>query len=265
MTTEYFTSPEGRRLAFRRTPLAAGRATFVWLSGFKSDMSGGKALAVEAWAAAQSCGALLFDYSGHGASDGRFEDGTVSAWRADALAAIDALTQGPLILVGSSMGGWMALLAALARPERVRGLVLIAPAPDFTETLMWPEFTPAQQAEIMDEGFTLRPSGYGEPYPVTRALIEDGRQWCVLDKDIAFNGPVRILQGMQDADVPWGHALALAAALTTPDLVLQLIKDGDHRLSREEDIARLLAACGEVSRRVGTGGPGPDSANRSPA
>lgn len=250
MTTESFISPEGRRLAFRRTAATDGGVTFVWLCGFKSDMSGSKALAVEAWARARGHGALLFDYSGHGASGGRFEDGTISAWREDALAAIDAQTEGPLVLVGSSMGGWMALLAAMARPDRVKALVLIAPAPDFTEKLMWPEFTPEQQAEIMGEGFTLRPSDYGAPYPITRALIEDGRQWSILDKDIPFAGPVRVLQGMQDADVPWGHALALATALTTDDLVLQFIKDGDHRLSREEDIARLLAVCEEIASRI---------------
>lgn len=253
MTTESFTSPDGRRIAFRRTPATGSGVTFVWLCGFKSDMSGGKALAVEAWAAASGHGALLFDYSGHGQSGGAFEDGTISDWRADALAAIDSQTEGPLVLVGSSMGGWMALLAAMARPERVAGLVLIAPAPDFTEKLMWPEFTPEQQAEILGEGFTLRPSDYGDPYPITRALIEDGRQWSILDKDIPFAGPVRILQGMQDPDVPWGHALALAASLTAEDLVLTLIKDGDHRLSREADIAQLLAACAELARRVPAG------------
>ena len=250
MTTESFNSPSGRRLAFRRTHAPEGGVTFVWLCGFKSDMTGGKAVAVEAWAQAAGHGALLFDYSGHGRSGGRFEEGTISAWREDALAVIDAQTEGPLVLVGSSMGGWMALLAAMARPERARGLVLIAPAPDFTEKLMWPEFTPEQQAEIMDEGFTLRPSAYGESYQITRALIEDGRQWSILDKDIPFAGPVRILQGMQDADVPWGHALALTTALTAGDLVLTLIKDGDHRLSRDGDIARLLAVCGEVAGRV---------------
>jgi pimeloyl-ACP methyl ester carboxylesterase len=250
MTTESFDSPSGRRLAYRRTPAPDGGVTFVWLCGFKSDMTGGKAVAVEAWAQGAGHGALLFDYSGHGQSGGRFEEGTISAWREDALAAIDAQTKGPLVLVGSSMGGWMALLAAMARPGRMRGLVLIAPAPDFTEKLMWPEFTPEQQAEILGEGFTLRPSAYGEPYPITRALIEDGRQWSILDKDIPFAGPVRILQGMQDADVPWGHALALTTALTADDLVLTLIKDGDHRLSRDEDISRLLAICGEVAGRV---------------
>lgn len=250
MTTESFTSPEGRRLAFRRTRSTSSTLTFVWLCGFKSDMSGGKALAVEAWAKAAEHGALLFDYSGHGQSGGKFEDGTISAWREDALAAIDMQTEGPIILVGSSMGGWMALLAALARPERVKGLVLIAPAPDFTEKLMWPDFTPEVQAEIMDQGFTLRPSSYGESYPITRALIEDGRRWSILGGPIAFEGPVRILQGMQDPDVPWGHALTLTAALVADDLVLHLIKDGDHRLSRDGDIARLLAACGELAAIV---------------
>ncbi len=250
MTIEYFTSPEGRRLAFRKSSPRGSRPTFVWLSGFKSDMSGGKAQAVFAWAQETGHGALLFDYSGHGESGGRFEDGTISQWREDTLAAIDAQTDGPLILVGSSMGGWMALLAALARPERVKGLVLIAPAPDFTEKLMWPEFTPQQQAEILQEGFLLRPSDYGEPYPITRALIEDGRKWSILGAPIAFTGPVRILQGMQDPDVPWGHALRLTETLTSPDTILTLIKDGDHRLSRDEDIARLLDVCGEMAATI---------------
>ena len=255
MTIESFTSPAGRQIAFRRSRAANGRPTFVWLSGFKSDMSGGKAQAVFAWAQGAGHSVLLFDYSGHGQSSGRFDDGTISHWREDTLAAIDAQTEGPLVLVGSSMGGWMALLAALARPQRVKALVLIAPAPDFTEKLMWPEFTPQQQAEILQEGFTLRPSDYGEPYRITRALIEDGRSWSIMDGPIQFNGRVRILQGMQDADVPWGHALALTEALTSPDTILTLIKDGDHRLSRDEDIARLLAVCAELSGKAAPGGP----------
>jgi pimeloyl-ACP methyl ester carboxylesterase len=247
MTTTYFTSPEGRRLAFRHNPASTGKLTFVWMCGFKSDIGGTKVLRLEDWANRTGHGFLAFDYSGHGQSDGAFEDGTVSQWRADALAAIDSQTDGPLVIVGSSMGGWMALLAALARPDRVKGLVLIAPAPDFTEKLMWPDFPPEAQAEIMEQGFTLRPSGYDEPYTITRALIEDGRQWQVLDKPIAFDGPVRILQGMQDADVPWTHAARLVDAMTTSDLTITLIKDGDHRLSREQDIARLLATCDEVA------------------
>lgn len=247
MTIESFTSPAGRQLAFRHSPPAPGHPTFVWLSGFKSDMSGGKAQAVFAWAQSNGHGALLFDYSGHGESSDRFEDGTISHWREDTLAAIDAQTEGPLVLVGSSMGGWMALLSALARPERVKALVLVAPAPDFTEKLIWPEFTPEQQAEILQKGFTLRPSDYGEPYQITKALIEDGRTWSILDAPIEFNGPVHILQGMQDPDVPWPHALELTERLTSLNVVLTLIKDGDHRLSRNEDIARLLAICGDVA------------------
>ena len=247
MTTTYFTSPEGRRLAFRHNPASTGKLTFVWMCGFKSDISGTKVLRLEDWANRTGHGFLAFDYSGHGESDGAFEDGTVSQWREDALAAIDSQTDGPLVIVGSSMGGWMALLAALARPDRVKGLVLIAPAPDFTEKLMWPEFPAKAQAEIMEQGFTLRPSDYDEPYTITRALIEDGRKWQVLDKPIAFDGPVRILQGMQDADVPWTHAARLVDALTASDLTITLIKDGDHRLSREQDIARLLATCDEMA------------------
>ena len=250
MTTEYFTSPEGRRLAFNKIPPLNGRPTFVWLSGFRSDMAGGKAQAVSSWAWENGNGAVLFDYSGHGESEGRFEDGTISSWRKDTLAAIDTLSDGPVILVGSSMGGWMALLAALARPERVKGLVLIAPAPDFTEKLMWAGLSQAQQEEVMTQGLTLRPSDYGTPDPITRALIEDGRHWQILDAPIEFNGPVRILQGMQDPDVPWAHALEINERLTSPDVVLTLIKDGDHRLSREQDVARLLSACADVAAKL---------------
>ena len=250
MTTSYFTGPGGHRLAFRRSNASTGDLTYVWMCGFKSDMTGTKVVRLEDWANQAGHGFLAFDYSGHGQSEGAFEDGTVSQWRADALAAIDVQTDGPLVLVGSSMGGWMALLSALARPERVKGLVLIAPAPDFTEKLMWPEFSPEAQAEIMETGQTLRPSDYDEPYVITRALIEDGRQWQILDKPIAFEGPVRILQGMEDADVPWTHAARLVDAMTATDLTITLIKDGDHRLSREQDIARLLDTCSEIARTL---------------
>jgi hypothetical protein len=247
MTTSYFTSPDGRRLAYRASAPTGSPLTFVWLSGFKSDMSGTKVTELEAWARTAGHGFLAFDYSGHGESDGAFEHGTISAWRADALAAIDAHTSGPVILVGSSMGGWMALLTALARPARIAGLVLIAPAPDFTEKLMWPEFSPDAQAEIMEKGFTLRPSDYDEPYTITRALIEDGRTWQILDAPIQIDVPVRILQGKEDADVPWRHAERLVDTITSTDLIFTLIKDGDHRLSRDQDIARLKATCADIA------------------
>ena len=214
-------------------------------------MSGSKVTVLESWAKTRGYGFLAFDYSGHGLSGGAFEDGTISAWREDALAAIEALTSGPIILVGSSMGGWMALLSALALKDRVAAMVLIAPAPDFTQKLMWPEFSAEQQAEIMEQGRTLRPSDYGDPYPITRALIEDGKQWVLLDAPIALSIPIRILQGLQDPDVPWQHAFRLVEALESEDLVFSLIKDGDHRLSRDQDIERLVRTCGELAALVG--------------
>lgn len=245
MTHENMISPQGRRLAYRYSPPQTG-FTYVWSSGFKSDMSGSKVTVLEAWAKAQGHGFLAFDYSGHGLSGGAFEDGTISAWREDALAAIEQHTNGKLVLVGSSMGGWMALLAALALADRVAAMVLIAPAPDFTQKLMWPEFSAEQQAEILEQGLTLRPSDYGDPYPITRDLIEDGKQWALLDEPIALTLPIRILQGMQDPDVPWRHAFKLVDALQSDDVVFSLIKDGDHRLSRDQDIERLVSVCAEL-------------------
>tara|TARA_R110000868_G_C10698806_1_gene748946 strand:- start:31 stop:789 length:759 start_codon:yes stop_codon:yes gene_type:complete len=246
MTVECVETGSGRTLAYNRQAGTTG-VTFVWLSGFKSDMSGTKVTELAAWAAAHGHGFMAFDYSGHGQSAGDFGDGTISTWREDALDAIDGLTDGPLILVGSSMGGWMALLAAVARPARVKSLVLIAPAPDFTDKLMWPEFSDDAKREIMDKGVHMRPSDYGDPYPISRALIEDGVSWNLLDNPIEFTGPVRILQGMEDPDVPWQHAMKLVDTMTSTDLVFHLIKDGDHRLSRPQDITRLLETCGEVA------------------
>lgn len=241
-----FVSLQGRRLAYRYSAPRKS-LTYVWLSGFKSDMTGSKVTVLEAWAQAQGYGFLAFDYSGHGVSGGAFEDGTISAWREDAIAAIETLTTGPLVFVGSSMGGWMALLSALALKDRAVAMVLIAPAPDFTQKLMWLEFTTEQQAEIMDQGRTLRPSDYGDPYPITRDLIEDGANWTLLDAPIDLQMPIRILQGMQDPDVPWEHAFKLVDALTSEDLVFTLIKDGDHRLSRDQDIERLVQTCDELA------------------
>jgi pimeloyl-ACP methyl ester carboxylesterase len=246
MQTAFLETQSGRRLAYRYSP-AKTQLTYVWLSGFKSDMSGTKVTVLEAWAKEAGHGFLAFDYSGHGLSDGAFEDGTISAWREDALAAIGALTDGGLVLVGSSMGGWMALLSALELGDRVKGMALIAPAPDFTQKLMWPEFSFEQQAEIMGQGMTLRPSDYDEPYQITRALIVDGQNWSLLDTPIELSMPIRILQGMQDADVPWQHAFRLTETLTSEDVVFTLVKDGDHRLSRDQDIARLIETCASLA------------------
>jgi pimeloyl-ACP methyl ester carboxylesterase len=226
------------RLAWARLPGA--QPGIVFLPGYRSDMQGSKALALRDHCAARGRALLRLDYSGHGESAGRFEDGTIGQWAADAIAVFDALTEGPQILVGSSMGGWIALLLARARPGRVAGFIGIAPAPDFTEKLMWPAFSEAQRAEITARGVLYLPSQYGEPTPVTRALVEDGIRQNVLDAPIPLRCPVRILQGMQDPDVPWRHALRLVDAIEGGDVRLHLIKDGDHRLSRPQDL-RLLA------------------------
>ena len=224
------------------------RPGLVWLGGFKSDQTSGKAVALDAWAGGRGRACLRFDYSGHGASEGRFEDGTIGLWLDDALAAIRALSAGPQVLVGSSMGAWIALLAARALAEsgeadRIAGLALIAPAVDFTEELMWARFGPEIRREIDETGRWMRPSPYGpEPYPITRALIEDGRDHLLFGGPIRAHGPVHILQGMRDEDVPWGHALRLVEHLASDPVSLTLVKDGDHRLSRDEDVARLLSA-----------------------
>jgi pimeloyl-ACP methyl ester carboxylesterase len=185
---------------------------------------------------------LRLDYSGHGASEGRFEDGGIGQWTADALAVIDAVTEGPLVLVGSSMGGWIALLVALARPGRVTGLIGIAAAPDFTENLMWQSYSQEIRREIMERGVYMEPSDYGEPLPITRRLIEDGRDHLLLDGPIPLTCSVHLIQGMRDADVPWGTAMRLLEQLAVDDVELTLVKAGDHRLSEPHDLARLAAA-----------------------
>jgi pimeloyl-ACP methyl ester carboxylesterase len=238
--TEYL-EQDGVKLAYRRTAGQKGRAAIVWLGGFHSDMLGEKAASLHYYAQRVGRTFVRFDYLGHGESGGRFEDGTIGRWRSDALAIIDKLTEGPLVLVGSSMGGWIALLAALARPDRVKALVLIAPAPDFTDKLMWASFDENQRRQIMEEGRWMRPSPYDPAgYPITRALIEEGRKWNVMESEIPFDGPVRILQGGLDEDVPPAHSQALVTALRSSDVIWTLIKDGDHRLSRPHDIERMV-------------------------
>ena len=236
---------DAEQIAWRA--VAGEGPTVVWLGGFRSDMTGTKAQALADWAAAKGRAYLRFDYFAHGASSGDFQQGTITRWRADTLAVLDQLTKGPLVLVGSSMGGWLACLAALARAERVAGLVLIAPAADFTERLIWAGMDAAARRAVEEEGVWFRPSTYGDPYPISRALIEDGRRWSIPPGPVGVTAPARILQGGDDPDVPWRHALALAEAIDSRDLVFSLIRDGDHRLSRPADIARLIAAVEEVA------------------
>jgi pimeloyl-ACP methyl ester carboxylesterase len=240
--------PGGEEIAWRR--IEGAGPTVVWLGGFASDMAGTKAQALAGWAAAKGRSFLRFDYLGHGESSGDFRDGTISLWREDALEAIDRLSEGPLILVGSSMGGWIACLAALARPDRVAGLVLVAPAPDFTEKLMKPALPEAARRAIETQGVWISRSGHEpEGMAISRALLEDGARWSILDGPIAIAAPVRILQGGRDADVPWEHGLRLAQALESSDLVFSLVKDGDHRLSRPQDLERLVAAVEQLMPR----------------
>ena len=245
-TSGFLDRGDGERIAWRRV---AGRGpTVVWLGGFMSDMAGTKAQALADWALANGRAFLRFDYLGHGESSGAFRSGTITRWRADALAAIAALTEGPLVLVGSSMGGWISCLVAAEIPQRLHAMVLIAPAADFTEALMKPGLPPEAHAAIARDGEWIRPSLY-EPtgYPITRALLEDGARWTILGAPVPIEVPVRILQGREDPDVPWTHALELANAIKGEDVVFTLIRDGDHRLSRDQDIARLVATVAEVA------------------
>src|SRR3984957_10237581 len=245
----------GRTGAMRRIAVRAREGDLpglFWLGGFKSDMRGTKALALDAWAAERRRACIRFDYSGHGESGGDFVEGTIGRWLEESVAVFEQFCAGPQVVIGSSMGGWMALLLAreIARRRSSRaslaGLVLIAPAPDFTQVLMWNGFSSEVREEIMAKGVWLRPSQYGEPYPITRGLIEEGRNHLLLGGAIDVGCPVRILQGAQDPDVPWRHAFALADRLPSDDVVLTMVQDGDHRLSRPQDIARILVAVAEI-------------------
>jgi len=243
----------GRRRIAVRARAGSGPGLF-WLGGFNSDMRGTKALALDAWAAEHGRACIRFDYSGHGESGGAFIDGTIGRWLEEGLAVFEQFCRGPQVVIGSSMGGWMALLLARALAARdakraaLAGLVLIAPAPDFTEQLMWNAFSDEVREEIRTKGVWMRPSEYGDgaPYPITRALIEEGRNHLLLGSAIEVGCPVRILQGAQDPDVPWQHAFALAHRLPAEDVVLTMIQDGDHRLSRPQDITRIMAAVAEI-------------------
>lgn len=244
--------PDGQSIAYLKTPGSATGPGVLWLSGFKSDMAGTKAAALDAWARERGRAYTRFDYFGHGRSSGTFAEGTVSRWLDDALAVLDQITEGPQVLVGSSMGGWIATLVALRRPARIAGLVLIAPATDFTEELIWKNLPEAARRDIMDRGGWLRPSAYDpEPYPITRALIEDGRRHLILGAQVGVRAPVRVLQGMADPDVPWQHAMRLVERIESPDVVVELVKHGDHRLSTPADIGRLTAMVEELCASAG--------------
>lgn len=238
--TAFLDTADGRKLAYHRTP---GQAPgVVFLGGFRSDMQGTKALYLEEWAQAQGRAFLRFDYSGHGQSSGRFEDGCIGDWLADARAIL-ALTDGPQVLVGSSMGGWIALL--LARELPVAGLVGIAAAPDFTERL-WDRLTEAQRGEMRETGRLTRPSAYGEPYVYTRRLIEDGEDHLVLTRRLELECPVRLLQGEADVDVPPSVALSLFAHMTGPDTRVTLVKGADHRFSSAACLDLIAASVADV-------------------
>jgi pimeloyl-ACP methyl ester carboxylesterase len=244
-TNGFLDRGDGEQIAWRAVN---GRGpAVVWLGGFMSDMAGTKAQTLADWALANGRAYVRFDYFGHGESSGEFRRGTVTRWRQDALAVLESLTEGGVVLVGSSMGGWISCLAALAAPERVKAMVLIAPAPDFTEKLMRPGIPPEGLADLARDGVWLRPSEYGDPYPIARELLEDGARWSILDGEVPIEVPVRILQGGQDPDVPWRHALELAQLIKGEDVLFTLIKDGDHRLSRPQDFGRLIATVEEVS------------------
>jgi pimeloyl-ACP methyl ester carboxylesterase len=244
-TTQYLPRAGGERLAWRR--IEGQGPAFVWLGGFRADMTGTKAQTLADWAVRRGRAFLRFDYYAHGASSGDFTLGTITRWREDVLAVIDSLTEGPLVLAGSSMGGWLACLAAAARPERVAGLVLIAPAPDFTETLMKPSLPPEAVRALDRHGLWIAPGEPGEGgYPITRALLEDGARWSILPGPVPIRCPVRVLQGGKDTAVPWTHALELAQAIESEDVVFTLVKDGDHRLSRPRDLRRMIATLEEL-------------------
>ena len=238
--------PDGETLAFLR--VEGEGPTVIWVGGFRSDMDGTKAVALEAAARERGWDFVRYDHFAHGRSSGDWRRATIGRWREDAVALIASL-EGPVVPVGSSMGGWVALLAALARPERMAGLVLINPAHDFTERLMWPGLADHERQAILREGETLiTEEGLGA-YVLTRALFEEARAWLLLDGPVAVAAPVHILQGRADAVVPWRHAIALVERLTGGDVRLDLIEGGDHRLSTPADIARLVEAV-ERNRRT---------------
>lgn len=240
-----FVTTQGRRIAYERT--GGAEPGVIFLGGFKSDMQGTKAIELEGWAKAEGRAFMRFDYSGHGQSDGAFEEGSIGDWYYDALAVLDTLTQGPQVLVGSSMGGWVALLLARARPERLAGLVTIAAAPDFTEDGFWCSLDAEQRAALTQVGQVELPSDYDDsPYVITRRLIEDGRNHLVLRDPLSLPFPCRFLQGTADEDVPVAWAMRLLDHATGTDMRLTLVKGADHRFSSPPCLALIREAVEDV-------------------
>ena len=247
---KYFDSPHGTRIAYHKSE--GTKPGVIFLGGFMSDMDGGKALALEAHCKATGRSFLRFDYQGHGQSSGAFADGTIGLWAKDALAVLDHLTEGPQVLVGSSMGGWTSLLCAKARPGRVKGFVGIAAAPDFTTRMWRDELTQDQRQTILSEGMVKVPTDYGpEPYTLTKALFDDGYNNRVIHQPLHLDIPMRLIQGTADMDVPWQTAQQIASMVTSKDVDIILVPEGDHRLSEPRDLARLTRVVDEIIGRIG--------------
>ena len=249
MTHKTLSRPDGATIAYEQQAPAPNQTGpgVIFLHGLMSDRGGTKARTLAAHCAAKGYGYVRFDMFGHGDSSGRFEDGGVGRWTEDALAILDHVTSGPQILVGSSMGGWVTVRAATARPHRVAGVLGIAPAPDFTEDQMWPGFSPEQREKIMRDGVVEVPSDYNDgPYRISRHLIEDGRRHLVLREDIPITCPVRLLHGQRDTAVPWERSLMLAGKISGKDVEIHLMKDGDHRLSAPHELARICTMLDEL-------------------
>lgn len=246
--TQFLDTVYGRRVAYHR--FSGRRTGVVFLGGLRSDMTGSKAMHLEAWARRTGREFLRFDYSGHGESSGEFTDGCIGDWAEDAMAAIDALTEGPQVLVGSSMGGWISLLLAKHRPEKLAGLVTIAAAPDFTENGYWNKWDEKKREMLMEEGQVALPSEYGDAMIITRRLIEDGRNHLLLTEPLRIDVPVRMLQGTADVDVTMDVALGLLDHLEGPDVRLELVKDADHRFSSDDCLDTITRAVEEVLTRA---------------
>lgn len=245
--TDFLTTPQGRKIAYHRTN--GDGVGVVFLGGFRSDMTGTKAIHLESWAAANNRTFLRFDYSGHGESSENFLDGCIGEWAQDAVAAISELTQGKQILVGSSMGGWISLIVAKSLRERVAGLVGVAAAPDFTEDSMWAGFDEIARAKLTRDGQFAMPSEYSDdPYIITRKLIEDGREQLVLRSPLPLPFPVRLLHGSNDRDVDMDVALRLMAHADCDDMRLCIVKGADHRFSNDANLAQIIASVEEISR-----------------